>query len=46
MNQQNYIIGNIWKTTINNTYKEHQVFILLSEYADFYKSIALSKFGF
>ena len=32
--------------TIDNTYKEHHVFTQLSEYADFYKSLALSIFGF
>ena len=32
--------------TIDNTYKEHQVFTQLSEYADFYKSLAFSIFGF
>jgi len=31
---------------INNTYKEHQVFTQLSEYADFYKSLASSIFQF
>lgn len=32
--------------TIDNTYKEHHVFTQLSEYADFYKSLAFSIFGF
>jgi len=32
--------------TIDNPYKEHQVFAQLSEYADFYKSLSLSIFGF
>lgn len=32
--------------TIDNTYKEHHVFKQLSEYADFYKSLAFSVFGF
>ncbi len=31
---------------IDNTYKEHHVFKQLSEYADFYKSLAFSIFGF
>jgi len=31
---------------IEDTYKEHRVFTLLSEYADFYKSLAFSIFGF
>ena len=30
------------KMTIDNTYKEHHVFTQLSEYADFYKSLAFS----
>lgn len=34
------------KTTIDNTYKEHHVFTQLSEYADFYKSLAVSIFMF
>ena len=34
------------KMTINNTYKEHHVFKQLSEYADFYKSLAFSIFRF
>lgn len=34
------------KMTIDNTYKEHHVFTQLSEYADFYKSLAFSIFGF
>ncbi len=32
--------------TIDNTYKEHHVFKQLSEYADFYESLAFSIFGF
>ncbi len=32
--------------TIDNSYKEHQVFTQLSEYADFYKSLSFSIFGF
>lgn len=32
--------------TIDNTYKEHQVFKQLSEYADFYKNLSLSIFQF
>lgn len=32
--------------TIDNTYKEHHVFKQLSEYADFYKSLAFSIFMF
>ncbi|UCB57616.1 MAG: hypothetical protein JSV30_03280 [Candidatus Omnitrophota bacterium] len=31
---------------IDNLYKEHQVFTQLSEYADFYKSLSFSIFGF
>lgn len=32
--------------TIDNTYKKHHVFTQLSEYADFYKSLSCSIFGF
>lgn len=32
--------------TIDNSYKEHQVFTQLSEYADFYKSLSFSIFSF
>jgi len=32
--------------TMDNSYKEHQVFAQLSEYADFYKSLSFSIFGF
>jgi len=31
---------------INNSYKEHQIFTQLSEYADFYKSLSFSIFQF
>lgn len=32
--------------TIENSYKEHQVFTQILEYADFYKSLSFSIFGF
>lgn len=32
--------------TIDGKYKEHQIFAQISEYADFYKSISFSVFGF